>query len=223
MKSSLLSFSGLLLAALALTLSRSASASPIPITGSISFLGNATVNTGDLATATSFTSFDTDTVNQTSGAYLAVPALTGDPVTFPATGFTFRSTAGTSQSGTLFSSMPVAAPLTTLPLWTFTTAAGVTYDFSAMGTINVTQNSQFLNISGQGIADITGGGTNFAATDGQWTIQETNTGAAFSFGATSGETAPAPDGTATSLLISLGLAGVGLGLFGQRRILTLAM
>jgi hypothetical protein len=213
----------ILAAALTLALS-SAQATPIPIVGSISFLGNAVVNTGDLATATSFTSFSSDKVDETSGAYSTLPALTGDPVTFPPTGFTFRDTPGTLAGGTLFSSMPVPSPLSTMPLWTFTTSGGVTYSFMASGSISVIQNSSFLDISGTGTAMITGGGTSYAATSGDWTVQETNTGAAFSFGATSGEAAAAtPDHAASSLLMVLGLGGIGWGLKHRRRAPALAI
>jgi hypothetical protein len=211
--------SGLLLAAglsLALSLT-SARATPIPIVGSISFLGNATVNTNNLGTATAFTSFSTDTVDETSGAYSTIPTLSGLPVTFPSGGFVFYTGGGSTADGMLFSSTPVAAPLTTMPLWTFTTVGGATYSFSATGTINVAQDSSFLDLSGVGTANITGGGTNYAATSGKWTIEETDTGASFSFGASSGETALLPDQTSTNLLIGLGLAAIGMGWFTRGR------
>jgi hypothetical protein len=190
MKHSILSkiVSGLLVAS-ALTV-----ANATPIVGSISFLGNATTNgTGStpLANATAFTGFSGDTVDQVHGDYIVVPTLSGDGVTF--TPFAFSTTSVT-------------------PLWTFT-VLGVTYSFSASGAITVFQNASFLNVSGTGTAFISG----YAPTAGTWTIQETETAGSFSFGATSGEVATTPDSGTTALLISLGLAGIALGVVAQRR------
>jgi len=191
-------------------------ASPIPISGSISFLGNATLNTTNLATASSFTSFMADSVNQVSGDYSVLPALTGDSVTF--TPFTFYTGGGVMSGGFRFSSTPVATPLSTSPLWTFT-AGGVTYSFMATGTITVIQNSSFLDISGDGIAMISGGTTNYVPTDGEWTIQETKSGSSFSFGGTAVAIPPAegPDGASTALLMAIGLGGLfGLQVWRKR-------
>jgi hypothetical protein len=192
-----------------------AKASPIMISGSISFLGNAVINTNSLATATKFVSFSSDTVNQVSGDYVTLPALSGDTVTF--TPFTFYLGGGVMAGGYRFSSTPVASPLNTMPLWTFT-SAGVTYSFMAQGTISVIQNSSFLDVSGTGYATITGGTTSYVPTEGEWTVQETATGSSFSFGATEG-TIPveAADHGNAAMLLALSLGGLAGALALQRK------
>ena len=159
-----------------------------PIDGTINFDGEATTNSGNLATATSFTSIiGTMVVPQETGSYAAIPAVT--PVTF--TPFTF-SAAGVT------------------PLWTLT-LAGITYSFNATSIVVDAQNANFLNISGTGIASITG----YTNTAGTWSITDTSVGGSptFTFGADS----VVPDSGITALLILLGLAGVGLGVLAQRR------
>lgn len=159
-----------------------------PIDGTINFDGEATTNSGNLATATSFTSIiGTMVVPQETGSYAAIPAVT--PVTF--TPFSF-SAAGVT------------------PLWTLT-LAGITYSFNATSIVVDAQNANFLNISGTGIASITGD----TSTAGTWSITDTSVGGSptFTFGADS----VVPDSGVTALLILLGLAGVGLGVLAQRR------
>jgi len=159
-----------------------------PIDGTINFDGEATTNSGNLATATSFTSIiGTMVVPQETGSYAAIPAVT--PVTF--TPFSF-SAAGVT------------------PLWTLT-LAGITYSFNATSIGVDAQNANFLNISGTGIASITGD----TSTAGTWSITDTSVGGSptFTFGADS----VVPDSGVTALLILLGLAGVGLGVLAQRR------
>jgi len=159
-----------------------------PIDGTINFDGEATTNSGNLATATSFTSIvGTMVVPQETGSYSAIPVVT--PVTF--TPFSF-SAAGVT------------------PLWTLT-VAGITYSFNATSIVVDAQNANFLNLSGTGIASITGD----TSTAGTWSITDTSVGGSptFTFGADS----VVPDSGVTALLILLGLAGVGLGVAAQRR------
>jgi len=159
-----------------------------PITGTINFNGEATTNSGNLATATSFTTIvGTTVVPLELGSYAAIPAIT--PVTF--TPFAFN-----------------AAGVT--PLWTLT-YAGVTYSFTATSIVVAAQNANFLNITGTGIASITG----FQNTAGSWSITDTTVGGSptFTFGAAS----VVPDSGTTAMLILLGVAGIGFGVVLARR------
>jgi hypothetical protein len=183
--------------------------SPIPIDGSISFIGLATVNTSNLATATKFVSFSHDSVAQDTGDYAG---LTGTPVTFSP--FTFYTGGGFSMMGITVSSTPVAGGnLASSPLWTFA-LDGMTYSFNATGTISVIQEGAGLTISGTGLATIIGDGTDYLPTVGSWTIEETNTGSSFAFGASAGvmPTPGTPDSGSTILLAALGIGSIGLGL-----------
>jgi len=161
-----------------------------PITGTINFDGEAKVNTGDLLTATSFTSISgVSVVPVESGNYVGT---TGAPVTF--TPFSFTASAVT-------------------PLWAFTVGS-TSYWFNATGTIDVTQfsikNAKFLNLSGSGMAYETG----YCPTPGTWSITDTSTGGemTFAFGADT----TVPDSGSTVLLIGLGLAGVAVGMIARR-------
>jgi len=162
-----------------------------PISGTINFDGEAKVNTGNLLTATSFTSISgVSVVPVESGNY---SGTTGAPVTF--TPFSFTASAVT-------------------PLWAFTVGS-TSYWFNATGTIDVTQfsikNAKFLNLSGAGWAYETG----YTPTLGTWSITDTSTGSetTFAFGADT----TVPDSGSTALLIGLGLAGVAVGMIARRR------
>src|ERR1700683_4789755 len=110
------------------------------ISGDINFDGIATTNTGNLATATSFTSISgVSVVPVEDGTYTGT---TGAPATF--TPFSFS-----------------AASVT--PLWTFTWG-GITYTFNATSVTVVTQIKGFLNLQGSGWATATG----YANTAGTW-------------------------------------------------------
>lgn len=174
-------------------------ANATPIVGSISFNGNAVTNTGNLNTATAFTSITGVTVvpgpfGGPSGDYLVVPTLGGDSVTF--TPFAFSAVGIT-------------------PLWTLT-AGGITYSFDATGPISIDfQSSSFLNLSGSGTAMISAGG--FTPTAGSWTIQETRSGASFSWGSSADVESPTPDSSNTAVLVAFGLAAIALGAVAHRR------
>jgi hypothetical protein len=158
------------------------------ITGSINFDGVATTNTGNLGSATAFTTIsNTFTFPVETGDYSSVSIFT--PVTF--TPFSF-SAAGVT------------------PLWTFTVGSTV-YSFDATTIVIAGQGPNFLNVKGQGWAFITG----FTPTKGVWSITDTSVGGdVFTFGA---DTAAAPDSGTTAMLIALGLAGIAIGVYAQRR------
>ena len=157
-----------------------------PVQGSINFDGEATTNTGSLATATAFTSITgtfVDPATQT-GVFASVPNYT--PVTF--TPFSF------SASGVT-------------PLWTFTIGS-TTYSFDATSIVVETQNSTFLNIEGSGVAHVTG----YTDAVGTWSITDTGNGPNFTFG----EGTNVPDGGATVVLMALGLGAIALGAYARR-------
>ena len=167
-----------------------ARANPI-IQGSINFDGVATTDTGNLGTATAFTSItQTYVFPGQTGTYTAVPTFT--PVSF--TPFSF-SAAGVT------------------PLWSFTVGS-VSYWFDATSITIDNQSAGFLNLSGNGWAYITG----YTPTEGTWSITDTNTSKktskTFTFGA---DSATLPDNGGTALLIGLGLAGIAVGMVAQRR------
>jgi len=157
------------------------------INGQIQFNGGATLDTGNLATATAFTSIfgpgGPSTMPQVLGGgtqtldYSSVPD--GTPVNFSTFSFS-------------------AASVT--PLWSF--AVGTTaYSFDATSVTVAFQSSYFLDITGTGVAHITG----FNDTTGVWEVTDTGAGGTpvFTFGAAtdlSGNPTPEPSTTALLLL-----------------------
>lgn len=116
------------------------------IVGDIEFTGTAVLN-GTLSTATAFTSFVGVTVSDGTGDY-EVPTLVSDSASVTVATFSFGS-----GSYTLTPVSPAVDPL-----WTFSIGA-TTYSFklSALSVARpVVASTQFLNISGQGVASITG-------------------------------------------------------------------
>jgi hypothetical protein len=170
-----------------------------PITGSISFIGGATVDTGNLGTATAFTGFSGLSVlgvpGAETGSYAGLTSAgnAGGTLAFSTFGF----------GGNVLSPSPTS-------LWTLT-YLGVTYSFQATSVVIGTgQSSNFLNLSGMGVAHIDG----FTDTTGSWSITDTSasgTGPIFTFGASS---TALPDGGTTILL--LGFAVSGLILFHKK-------
>ncbi len=149
----------------------------VPISGTIDFNGAASTNTGDLATATAFTSFSGVTVSSAvppSGSY---SGLGGQAVT-TMNGFVFNPPSGVN------------------PLWSFTIGS-VTYSFNLFTAQAVTQTANFLNVQGTGMAFITG----YDPTPGEFSITLTSANGrpatAFSFTA---ETAVPDGGSAVALL-----------------------
>lgn len=148
---------------------------------SIQFIGGAILN-GPIGSATAYTSIFATSVlpGSQTGDYATVPGLT--PVTVNS--FTFNP-----------------APVSSFPMWNFTVGPTV-YSFQVDAnsvTVNA-QNSQFLNISGTGMAHIDG----FLDTSGVWSISDTGIGSApvFTFGAS---TTVIPEPSAAALMMGLAM------------------
>jgi hypothetical protein len=167
-----------------------------PITGTIDIQGNAiTQNTSNtaqnnLAVASHFTSISALVdANGDTGSFTSIPNDT--PVTF--TPFAFDA-------------------LGVYPLWTFTVGAN-TYTYDTTSIALDYQNSGFINLSGVGSVYLNGAN----GTHGTWSLTDTiqSGTVTFSYVSTSGSV---PDSGSSILLISLGLAGIGLwGLIASRR------
>jgi uncharacterized membrane protein len=175
------------------------------ILGEVGFSGTAVLN-GSLATATAFTSFSGVQVSDGTGSYEA-PALVSDvtAVTVTVTAFSFGSGS--------YSMTPVSPVVD--PLWTFS-VGGTTYSFK-LSAISVSRSvipsTQFLNITGQGAASITGYDNTpatFALSSSQ-SLGSSNVSSSFTITSTAiGTTIPEPG--------ALSLLGVVLfGLVGRRR------
>ncbi len=164
------------------------------ISGTISFSGGAQLDNSDLGLATQFVSiYGTEVVaGSQTGNYTGI--LGGTPAVF--TPFNFAT--------------PPAGGV--IPLWTLT-IGGVTYSFDATSVQIVTQNSDFLNIAGTGIAHITG----MDDTVGTWSITDTGGGGTeyFTFGAAT--QVPVPDESSTLALLFFVLVPFGCGVWLQHR------
>ncbi len=197
---SLLKLSGAFLLAASLT-ANPAKAVP-PVVGGISIAGGTVTYPSPQTTinATAFASILGGVVQIGSNGDYA--ATSGDAVTF--TPFDFSASAVT-------------------PLWVFT-ESGTTYAFDATSIAVNTQTSTSIDLSGTGIAAITG----FASTPANWTFTVTGPSfvstaadfdsyAAVTSAATWTATVTVPDKGATAPLIGLGLIAIGLATVAQRR------
>jgi hypothetical protein len=167
------------------------------ISGAISFSGGATLG-GPLATANAFTSFEG--IGSAAGPVVLGGSMTGDYSSV---------TAGTSATFDTFTFNP--SPSSATPLWSFTDG-GLTYSFSITSVTVDEQTPFFLNLSGDGVASITG----FSDTPATWSITDTGNGATpiVTFG-NANLVAPVkttPEPTTAGLML------VGLGSFGFARL-----
>lgn len=167
-----------------------ASVQAIPIGGTIQFVGTATMN----ASQTAFVSFG-DPIGGGLGPWVQAGSQTGNYA---------GVAAGTTAIWTPFTFNPPAASVT--PLWMFTIGT-TTYSFDATSMTVTHPNATTVNISGSGIAHITG----FADTIGTWTVTATGSGVDFTFGAFTGSgPGGVADGGTTVLLLGTALSGVAL-------------
>jgi VPDSG-CTERM motif len=165
--------------------SQQAQAVPTPITGGISLAGGYTVNTGNLNTATAFTSFPFALVTGVSGSYTGVgtglssPSVTMNPFTFN----------------------PFSGPIT--PLWTFM-SGGSTYSFDlTVLSSRLQPGDDTLTLKGTGTLHI----TNFTDTTGNWVFTANQAGDTFSF-SSSNSAVGVPDSGSAVALLGIALAGI---------------
>lgn len=150
------------------------------ISGGISLAGGYVTNTGNLNTATAFTSFSAITTGATGDFS---PLGIGQAVT---------------QNGFTFSPLPAGG---VNPLWTVT-KAGITYSFNLSSPIFVDQpGDNTLVLKGTGKLNITGA----TSTTGTWIFTANQTAGTFSFSSSNGAV---PDGGTTVALLGLSLLGL---------------
>ena len=166
-------------------------AQAVPIVGGISLAGGYTTNTGNINTATAFTSFPFVFVTGVSGSYTGVGTGLGSPVV----------------TMNAFSFNPFSSSVT--PLWTFM-SAGNTYSFDLTVLSLTQQGNNTLTLNGTGTLHITG----FTDTPGTWVFTANNLSDTFSFSSSNGAVGVPDSGSAVALL-GIALAGIE----GVRRVL----
>ncbi len=195
MKKNLFGMLGAGCALLLIATSSRVQAIPTPITGTLSFSGSATTDTGNFLTATRFTRFDDVSVG--------VPTtLQGD----------YAGTSGAAVTITPFIWNPPGASTPLNPLWTFT-SGGLTYSFDLTMLHTDFTSPTGLLLSGIGTARITGPGSEKIPTTGLWNLSAQTFGvSSFTFSSTTQVPAPnrVPDGGSTALMLGGVLVGFGL-------------
>ena len=158
-------------------------AQAVPITGGISLAGGYTTDTGNVNTATAFTSFSSVFVTSVSGSYAGVgTGLSGPSVT---------------QTPFIFNPFVPPAP----DLWSFM-SGGNTYSFDLTVLTSRTQpGDDTLTLKGTGTLEITG----FSDTAGTWVFTANQGGDTFSF---SSSNAAVPDSGSAVALFGIALAGI---------------
>ncbi len=158
-------------------------AQAVPITGGISLAGGYTTNTGNVNTATAFTSFPSVFVTSVSGSYTGVGTGLGSPLV-TMNPFTFN---------------PFNGPIT--PLWTFM-SAGSTFSFDLTALTSILQpGDDTLTLKGTGTLHI----TNFTDTAGTWIFTANQFSDTFSFSSSNGAV---PDSGSAVALLGIALAGI---------------
>jgi hypothetical protein len=120
----------------------------------------------------------------------------------------FAGTAGTSVNFEPFTFSPATTPVT---LWSFTVGS-LTYSFDLTSMVLGTDNSSLLTISGSGTLAITGDGSTWDPTTGNWTYQIASATSPYAgdgvFSYDSNTTVP--DGGLTVILLGSALSGLTL-------------
>ncbi len=158
------------------------------IQGGISLSGGYTTNTGNLNTATAFSSFSGVFITSVSGSYSTVPTV-GNP-----------GSPTVTQNGFSFNPFPGGG---VVPLWSFTfPTIATTYSFNLTNLTSVLQpGDNTLTLKGLGTLKITG----FADTVGTWLFTANQLGGTFSFSSSNGAV---PEGGSALALLGLGLVAV---------------
>jgi hypothetical protein len=182
MKSNILKY----MACAAVTLGLAATVQAVPITGGISMAGDYTVNTGNLNTATAFSSFSDVMVTSVAGSYLGAGITMNTPGSVTMSTFTFNPFPGGGV----------------IPLWITTMGTLAQFDLTSL-TSRIQTGNDALELRGTGILKLTG----FDNTPGSWIFTANQGGGTFSF---SSSNAAIPDGGVTAILLGAALSGLAL-------------
>jgi hypothetical protein len=165
----------------------------IPISGGLHMVGGASLDSANLGSATKANSFTSVAALAFTGTGSYGGLAPADPVTFKPFGWN-----------------PSTAPV--LALWKFTDPnTGFTYSFD-LATVSVaSQSDTFLNLQGTGTLWITGPGSLYDPTFGNWTFTISNPSGASSasFGFDSA-VAAVPDGGTTVILLGAALSSLAM-------------
>jgi hypothetical protein len=176
----------------AVVLGVAASSHAVLITGAIDMSGTAILDNSLLGSATKATSFSAVTVG-------GIP--TGS----------FAGSAGASVTWNAFGWNPSTTPVS--PLWSFTGPGGYLYSFNLLSVSVDSQSNTFLNLLGTGTLTITGMGSPYTTTPGNWSFTISNPGGSthenFAFTFANSQTA-VPDGGLTITLLGAGLSALAL-------------
>ena len=169
-----------------------------PISGTISFSGTATADSGSLSAATKFTLFQDVVVGSPSALY-------GD----------YLGTSGAVVTITPFTWNPAGLSTPINPLWTFDVGTA-NYSFSLSSLHKDFASSTVLVLSGVGNAFITGPGMDKLATEGLWSFTTQTFGeSTFTFSSSTDTVSSVPE---PSTYIAGGLLMLPFGWSGIRRL-----
>jgi hypothetical protein len=194
-KTSKIALSVLTAGAVALALAPTAQA--VPITGSVTFGGNVSLDTSSAGTATKVTAW--------SG-----PGGVGTPYVSDSSG-NFAATALTT-SAIFTAPWSFSSPLGLANLWHYTALNGDTYTFNLTSSAIFSQGGSPASVVVKGSGTVTATGpVAFDPTAGSWNFQTGDPSAGsppvFSFAA---QTGTVPDGGTTAMLLGFALCGLGL-------------
>lgn len=172
----------------------------LAIDGTISFAGTATADSPNLMSATKFTSFTDVTVGAPSALFGA-----------------YAGTSGASVTVAPFTWNPPGASTPIDPFWTFI-SGGDTYSFDVLSLHEDFVTPTELVLSGMGTATITGPGTDYSATTGEWSLTAQTFGdSAFTFSDTTAvPTVPEPSTIMAGLLMAIPLGVSGFRILRNR-------
>ncbi len=171
-------------ATIAALLALGATAQAIGITGGISLAGGYTTDTGDVNTATKFTSFTSVAATGEAGSFVGITP-TFSPGSITMNGFDFTTFIGAT------------------PLWKVTATPADYFDLTSLTLVDHSVLNA-LTLTGTGTIHLVG----FDPTPGSWTFTANQGGGTFSF--SSSNAAIVPDGGTTLMLLGGALSGLGL-------------
>ena len=158
----------------------------VPISAGISLAGNYTVNTGNLNTATAFSTFSSVQVTSDSGSFAIAGVILNTIGSVNMTPFSFNPFPGGGV----------------IPLWSTTAGPAASFDLTTLSS-RLQPGDDTLTLKGTGMLHLVG----FDNTPGSWTFTANQAQATFSWSSSNGAL---PDGGTTVMLLGSALAALGM-------------